>query len=78
MAGLQRSLANTYRLVLDEDGRGVARTIEFEAMGAEGALFHAHRHCAGREAELFENGHSLGRLKNSSNYGFWVLRSKAA
>ena len=66
-------LQHTYRLVMSEDGRGVARTIEFEAAGAESALPHAQQQCRGREAELFEDERSLGRLKCEPRGGFWVL-----
>ena len=73
MRELKRKWAHTYRLVLAEDGRGCERTIEFEASGAEVALSLAHRQCNGREAELFEDGRSLGRLQNSRRGGFWIV-----
>src|SRR5690349_12028571 len=71
-------MGKTYRLVLDDDGRGVARVIEFEASGADSALFQADRFCGGRTAELFEDGRSLGKLRNAANGGFWVLGAATA
>jgi hypothetical protein len=73
-----RRWGHSYQLVLSEDGRGVARTIEFEASGAEAALYVAERQCAGREAELFEDERSLGKLKCEGKGGFWMLSSSAA
>jgi hypothetical protein len=67
-----RPFGRTYLLVLSEDGRGVAQTIEFEASGPEGAFYVAERQCRGREAELFEQERSLGRLKCSPRGGYWV------
>ena len=78
MRAANRNWAHTYQLVLSEDGRGVARTIEFEASGPEAALFLAQRECGGREAELFEDERSLGRLKCDGNGGFWMLSPSAA
>jgi len=68
-----RPYSQTYQLVLDEDGEGQAQTIEFEASGPDAALFVAQRQCQGREAELFENDRSLGRIRCSGNGGFWIL-----
>lgn len=62
-----------YRLVLLEDGHGTAHTIEFEAPGADSALLRVEKECRGREAELFEDGRSLGRIKCASRGGYWVL-----
>ena len=62
----------TYQLILSEDGRGQARTIEFEANAPDMALYLAQQQCAGREAELRENGRSLGILK-CERAGFWVI-----
>ncbi|HLV07074.1 MAG TPA: hypothetical protein VKY80_05315 [Croceibacterium sp.] len=73
MRSPRNHLQHTYRLVLAEDGRGVARAIEFEASGAESALHHAQQQCRGREAELFEGDRSLGRLRCVPHGGFWVL-----
>lgn len=62
-----------YQLVLSEDGPGTARRIEFEALGSDSALLRAERECRGREAELFEDGRSLGRIKCASSGGYWLL-----
>ena len=67
---------HTYRLVLGDDGKGVARIIEFEAAGAEAALMAAQRMCGGREAEVFQDGRSLGLVKNDPDAGFWILKNK--
>lgn len=64
---------NAYRLVLEDDGRGLAHTIEIDALGPESALFLAQRHCAGRRVEVFENGRSLGSIRAADPGGFWVL-----
>ena len=64
---------NSYRLVLSDDCFGPAQTIEFDAPSAEAALFKARRHCSGREAELFEEGRSLGRVKCVEHGGYWLL-----
>lgn len=68
---------HTYRLVLFEDGRGSSRIIEFEGWGADAAFHRAQQHCRGREAELLEDGRSLGRLKCDGAAGFWILSSSA-
>ena len=62
----------TYRLVLTDDGKGSARTIEFEASCPDSALYLAQQQCRGREAELFEGERSLGRLKCEPQ-GYWLL-----
>jgi hypothetical protein len=66
------SATRQYQLVLD-DRQGAARRIEFDAPGPESALFRAEKECRGREAELFEDGRSLGRIKCASSGGYWVL-----
>lgn len=68
-----RTDKHTYRLVLFDDGRGCPRRIEFEASGADAALSIAQNECLGREAELFEDLRSLGRVKCARNGGFWVI-----
>lgn len=73
-----RNQKHTYRLVLFDDGRGCARKIEFEASGADAALFIAETQCLGREAELFEGRRSLGKVKCARNGGFWVISPAAA
>ncbi len=78
MRSPNRPWGHTYQIVLSEDGRGLARTIEFEASGADAALFLAERECAGREVELFEDDRSLGRLKCDGKGGFWLLSRSAA
>jgi hypothetical protein len=70
-----RSFSQTYQLVLHEDGQGVAQTIEFEASSPDAALFVAERQCRGRQAELFENDRSLGRLQCAAHGGYWILLS---
>ena len=72
-----RYASHTYQLVLADDGRGAARTIEFEADAPDAALFFAGSQCNGREAELFENKRSLGRVKCVENGGFWVISPPA-
>ena len=77
MRELARPGNQTYQLILHDDGRGVGHTIEFEASGAEVALYVAQRQCRGREAELVEGGRSLGRLKCADKGGFWVISPPA-
>jgi hypothetical protein len=67
-----------YALVLTEDGLESTRRIEFEALGPDSALFRAEKECRGREAELFEDGRSLGRIKCALNGGYWVLTPAGA
>lgn len=67
-----------YELILLEDGPGGTRRIEFEALGPDSALFRAEKECRGKEAELFEDGRSLGRIKCASNGGYWLLTPAAA
>ena len=76
MGQTSRNWNQTYQLILHEDGRGVARTIEFEASGAEAALYVAQQQCRGREAELMQEGRSLGRLKCDKG-GHWVISPTA-
>jgi len=68
-----KRFSQTYQLVMSEDGRGEAKTIVFEAAGPEAALYVAERQCRGREAELFEDDRSLGRLTCSPGGGYWIL-----
>jgi hypothetical protein len=65
-------------LVMSKDGQGEAQTIEFEASGPDAALYMAERQCHGREAELFENDRSLGRLRCSGHGGYWILSPSPA
>jgi hypothetical protein len=69
-------LTHSYRIVLPEDGASGMRTIEFDAVGAETALLMAYRHCPDRQAELFEDGRSLGTIRCAPN-GFWMLSAAA-
>jgi len=64
---------HTYRLVLSDDGFFGAKVIEFDAPSAEAALHQAERLCLGREAELFEDGRSLGRLRCAEQGGYWTI-----
>jgi hypothetical protein len=73
MRDSRRPDEHTYRLILQDDGRGVARIIEFEAHGPKAALNLAAGQCPGRGAELLEDGRSLGRLRNDRRGGFWVI-----
>jgi hypothetical protein len=73
MRNSNRGKKHSYQLVLAEDGRGSERRIEFEASGTAAALLLAQRQCAGRRAELFEDGRSLGGLQNRRNGGFWII-----
>jgi len=66
-------MGHTYRLVLQDDGRNCEQTVEFDAAGAESALVNAQRYCGGREAELFEDERSLGRLYLDPGAGFWTV-----
>ena len=68
-----RNWNHTYRLIMADDGRGAARTIEFEAAGPEAALYMAQQQCQGREAELVEDGRSLGRVQCVAQGGYWRL-----
>ena len=72
-----RKWSNTYQLVLSEDGRGTAGKIQFEATSPESALFFLQQQCGGREAELFENDRSLGRVRCVRNGGYWVISPPA-
>ena len=78
MSEPRRNWNQTYQLVLHDDERGAGRTIEFEASGAEAALYVAQQQCRGREAELMQDGRSLGRLKCAANGGYWVISPPAA
>lgn len=77
MRDSNRGSKHSYQLVLAEDGRGSGRRIEFEASSAAAALLLAQRQCAGRRAELFEDGRSLGGLQNRRNGGFWIISPPA-
>jgi len=73
MRAPMRPYSQTYQLVMADDGEGEAQTIQFEATSADAALFVAERQCRGREAELFENHRSLGRLQCAKPGGYWIL-----
>jgi hypothetical protein len=66
-----------YQLVLNEEAEGTTRSIDFDAFGPDTALFRAEKECRGRDAELFEDGRSLGRIKAAAKGGFWVLTPSA-
>ena len=70
---LNRNWNHTYQLILNDDGDGMARTIEFEAAGREAALYIAQQQCRGREAEVIEDGRSLGRVQCVPRGGYWRL-----
>lgn len=72
------TIRHTYKLVLADDGKGCARTIEFEAAGADCAFILAQRDCLGREGELFEDGRPLGRLQLHGNGGYWTISPPTA
>jgi len=69
---------HTYRLILSDDQVGSAKTMEFEALSVESALHQAQRLCLGREAELFEDGRSLGRVRCAKRGGYWMLSESPA
>jgi hypothetical protein len=69
---------HSYRIILSEDEEGTGQTMEFEAHSAEAALYMAQRICLGREAELFEDGRSLGRLRCARPGGYWMLSQTPA
>jgi len=69
---------HSYRIKLFDDDVGTARTVEFEACSAQAALYMAQRLCLGREAELFEDGRSLGRLRCARPGGYWMLSETPA
>ena len=71
------SVNRQYQLVLLDESQEPARSIVFEAPGPACALFRAEKECRGREAELFEDGRSLGRIKCAPGGGFWVLTPAA-
>lgn len=73
MSQRRASQDHLYRLVLSDDGEGAARTIEFEAASPDQAFFLAERQGRGRQAELLEDGRSLGRLQCMAGGGFWIL-----
>jgi hypothetical protein len=77
MRQLNRNWNQAYQLILHDDAGGAGRTIEFEASGAEAALYVAQQHCRGCEAELMQGGRSLGRLKCDKG-GYWVISPPAA
>lgn len=64
---------HAYRLVLKADARGAERVVEFAARGPEAAMLLAQRQFAGREVEVFQDGRSLGRLRNQPDGGFWTI-----
>ena len=72
-----RNWNHTYQLILTDDGEGLPRTIEFEAAGPEAALYMAQQQCRGREAEVFEDGRSLGRVQCVRQGGYWRLSPRA-
>lgn len=65
-----RRWGHSYLLVLTETGKACELGVEFEASGAEAALSLAHRLRQGCDAELYEDGRSLGRLQSPDNDGF--------
>jgi len=69
---------HSYRLILSDDAVGSAKILEFEAASAESALHRAQRLCLGREAELFEDDRSLGRLRCAKPGGYWTLSASPA
>jgi hypothetical protein len=52
----------TYRLILSDDGHGVARRIELEARSAKEALALVSREVANRRVELQEDGKRLATI----------------
>lgn len=65
---------NTYRIVLDDDGVGLDKRIEFEAEDAAQALMVLEREGRGRRAKVWENEAplcSLVRLRE----GFWTINT---
>ena len=72
-----RNWNHTYQLILDNDGEGLPRTIEFEAAGPEVALYMAQQQCRGREVEVLEDGRSLGRVQCVRQGGYWRLSPPA-
>ncbi len=69
---------NHYCLKLGNDHLGDARIIEFDASGAHSALLIAGRHCRGRKADVFENGHPLCSVVSDPADGFWVIMPPVA
>ena len=63
---------STYQLVFADDGRGLAKTIEFDAVDAAAALEIAHSEAPRRNAELWQDNALLCRIKRSET-GFWNL-----
>lgn len=68
-----RSGDHRYRLVVRAGGEDTDKVIDFSARGPESALYLAQRHCAGREADLYQEGRALGRVRHDLNGGFWVI-----
>lgn len=68
-----KSQRHTYRLVLPEDAYGCAREVEFEECSAEAAVRLALQVCRNREAEVFDGGRRIGRLKRAQQGNLWFV-----
>ena len=55
----------TYTLKYSDDGRGIGKKIEFEAIDASGALIVAHGEAPNRNAELWLGPHKLCTIRRS-------------
>jgi hypothetical protein len=62
----------TYRLKFSDDGKGLAKEVEFDAFDAGRALLLAHEQACARWAELWCDGKKLCSLRCSSS-GTWEI-----
>lgn len=62
----------TFKIVFQEDGRGVARTMEFEGQTAAAALSLLEREKDARQAELWTTDNKLADLVRDRS-GVWLL-----
>jgi len=69
-------LFHTYRLKFFDDGRGVAKEVEFDAFDAAEALIIAHGEASERSAELWCDGEKLCTIRRGS-CGAWEIGGSA-
>jgi hypothetical protein len=63
----------TYSLIFHDDGIGVARRIEFDALDPSGALTQNFHTGLGREAELWDGNGKLASVIHWAP-GFWQIK----
>ena len=69
---MSRKPLHTYRLKFFEDGRGVAKEVEFDAFDAAQALIIAHKEACERSAELWCDGAKLCTIRRDGS-GTWKI-----